>query len=296
MELRHLRYVVAIADNGSVSRAARSLRVAQSAISEQISDLEDEIGVALFDRTHRSIRLTLHGELFLLEARKTLAAAATAVDIARRSQRGEVGQLRIGFFAGGIGTEFPEVIRAFRRAHPMVRLSLVEMPPAGQWKALIDGRIDIGLTRVLEPAYRNELCWESVREDHIVAILPQDHPLVPGPINLSDLAEEPFVLPSRETSPSVFDKVIELCREAGFTPRIASVSSVWSSVVLLVEAGVGIALLPLNLQKESTRDLAFCPLTAPNASIELVMAWPADRDSPLLQSLRELIRHHASNL
>jgi DNA-binding transcriptional LysR family regulator len=296
MELRHLRYLVAIADHGSVSRAARTLHVAQSAVSEQIADLESEIGVSLFDRTHRKIQLTPHGEMFLIEARKTLAAAAYAIEVARGSQRGELGEIRIGFFAGGIGTEFPKVIRAFRTAHPQVRVTLAEMSPTAQWQALLDGRIDIGMTRTLETPYREELCWEKVREDRVVAVLPKDHRLVPGPINLRDLARESFVFSSRETSPALFDKVIELCTEAGFSPRIASVSTVWSSVVLLVEAGVGIALLPLNLQQESTHDLAFCPLTAPNATIELVMAWPAVRDSAILESLRALVRLNASNL
>jgi DNA-binding transcriptional LysR family regulator len=296
MELRHLRYFVATADHGSISRAARTLHVAQSAVSEQIADLETEVGVALFNRTHRQIRLTPHGEMFLVEARKTLASAAYAIEVARGSQRGEVGEMRIGFFAGGIGTEFPKVIRAFRRAHPKVRVSLAEMTPKNQWQALLDGRIDIGLTRILEPPYRAELCWETVRQDRVVAVLPKDHPLVPGPIHLADLARESFVFSSRETSPALFDKVIELCAEAGFSPRIASVSTVWSSVVLLVEAGVGIALLPLNLQQESTHDLAFCPLTAENATIELVMAWPAVRDSALLESLRALVRLNASTL
>jgi DNA-binding transcriptional LysR family regulator len=296
MELRHLRYLVAIADHGSVSRAARTLHVAQSAVSEQIADLEAETGVSLFDRTHRKIRLTPHGEMFLIEARKTLAAAAYAIEVARGSQRGELGEIRIGFFAGGIGIEFPKVIRAFRRAHPQVRVSLAEMSPTAQWQALLDGHIDIGLTRMLETPYRDELRWETVREDAVVAVLPRDHPLVPGPIHLRDLAQEAFVLTARETSPALFDKVIELCSEAGFSPRIAGLSTVWSSVALLVEAGVGISLLPLNLQQETTHDLAYCRLTAPNAFIELVMAWPAVRDSALLQSLRELVRLNASNL
>lgn len=148
--------------------------------------------------------------MFLIEARKTLSAAAYAIEVARGSARGELGEVQIGFFTGGIGAQFPKVIRAFRRAHPQVRVSLAEMPPTAQWQALLDGRIDIGLTRMLEPPYREELLWETVRKDAIVAVLPRDHPLVPSPIDLRDLALEFFVLSSRETSPALFDKVIEL--------------------------------------------------------------------------------------
>jgi DNA-binding transcriptional LysR family regulator len=301
MELRHLRYVVAVAEHGSILRAARSLHVAQSAVSEQLADLEQEIAVSLFDRSSRSIRLTPHGELFLIEARKTLEASLHAVEVAQGSARGERGHLRIGFFAGGIGAGLPAVIRSFRRRHPAVRLTLEEMQPTTQWQALRDGRIDLGFTRRLEPPFADELRSETVRHDAVVAVLPRDHPLVPAPpssgkVDIRELAAESFVLSSRETSPALFDKIIELCSEAGFSPRIAAFSTVWSSVVLLVEAGFGISLLPLNLQQSTAADLAFCPLTAPNATIELVMAWHALRETPALRSLRTLVHAAAARL
>ena len=299
MELRHLRYVVAVAEHGSILRAARSLHVAQSAVSEQLADLEQEIAVPLFDRSSRSLRLTPHGELFLVEAQKTLAASLHAVEVAKGSARGELGHLRIAFFAGGIGAGLPAVIRSFRRLHPAVRLTLEEMQPTTQWQALRDGRIDLGFTRRLEPPFADELRSETVRHDAVVAVLPRDHHLVhqsSGKVDIRDLAAESFVLSFRETSPALFDKIIELCSEAGFSPRIAAFSSVWSSVVLLVEAGFGISLLPLNLQQNTTTDLAFCPLTAQNAAIELVMAWHPHRETPALHSLRTLVHAAASGL
>jgi DNA-binding transcriptional LysR family regulator len=259
MELRHLRYLVAAADNGSFSGAARRLHVAQSAISEQLSDLEQEIGVQLFTRSSRKTSLTSAGELFLAEARQILADADHAVETARRAQRGEIGSLSIGFFAGSVGVNFPRLIRSFRKQHPGVRLSMVEMTSTRQWQALVNGEIDIGFTRRVEPEFRTDLISEILHQDPIVAIVPKGHPVAPGPVDLRDLASEPFVLSSRDTSPAVFDKVIELCSEAGFSPRIASISSVWSSVAVMVQAGEGIALLPLNQQQSRTRDLAFCP-------------------------------------
>jgi DNA-binding transcriptional LysR family regulator len=120
-------------------------------------------------------------------------------------------------------------------------------------------------------------------------VLPKEHPLAPGPINVRDLAGERFVLSSRETSPAVFDKVIELCSEAGFSPKIASISTVWSSVVLMVQAGEGISMLPSNHQQARTSDLAFCPLTAKNAFVDLIIAWSPKRDSAILQSFRSLV-------
>jgi DNA-binding transcriptional LysR family regulator len=292
MELRHLRYLVAVAEQGSFSGAARILHIAQSAISEQLADLEHEVGVALFERTSRKTVLTPAGEVFLEEARRTLLSAEEAIDRARALDRGKIGTLRIGFFAGGTGVNFPRLIRTFRRHTPDVKLSLVEMTSTQQWVALVEGKIDVGFTRRLEPEFRPELQSVLIQEDPIMAILPKNHPAAPGPVDVRDLANERFVLSSRETSPAVFDKAIELCSEAGFSPRIASISSVWSSVVLMVQAGEGVSLLPLNEQQFRTRDLAFCPLKAKNAFVEFVMAWSPRRDTALVRSFRQLALLH----
>lgn len=294
MELRHLRYLIAVAEQGSFTRASHLLNISQSAISEQLADLEEEIGVQLLIRSPRKTILTKPGELFLEEAYRILAASSHAVEVAQRADRGEVGTFRVGFFAGGVGVNFPRLIRDFRKLHRGVQLSLVEMTPMQQWPALIDGRIDIGFTRRIEPEFRAELRSEVIQQDPIVAILPKNHPLVPGPVDLRDLSNEPFVLSSRETSPAVFDKVIELCSEAGFSPRIASISTVWSSVVLMVQAGEGISLLPLNTQQFRTRDLAFCPIKSKNAFVEFVMAWSPKRDSNLTRSFRQLAKTHTT--
>lgn len=290
MELRHLRYFVAIADHGSMSEAARTLYVAQSALSEQMRDLERELGFPLLQRLPRKTVVTPAGETFLKHARQVLSSAEDAVEEARRAFRGEVGTLRVGFFAGGVGENFPRLIRSFRQLHPGVRLSLVEMTPKQQWQALVDERIDIGFTRKLEPQFRALLKAELLYRDPMMAILPKGHPAAPGPIDLRDLAQERFVLSSRDTSPAVFDKVIELCAEAGFSPRIASISTVWSSVALMVQAGEGISLLPFNQQQSRMRDLVFCPLKSKAATVELVMAWSPRRESELLQSFCRLVR------
>jgi DNA-binding transcriptional LysR family regulator len=294
MELRHLRYLIAVAEEGSFSAAARILHVAQSAISEQIANLEEEIGVPLFTRQSRKTKLTAPGELFLKEARRILINADRAIHIARRAHGGEIGELRVGFFAGGMGVDLPHLIQAFRKMAPDVQLSLVEMTPTQQWRALIEGVIDVGFTRRLEPEFRTKLRSEVIKQDPIIAILPRNHPAAPGPVDLKDLAHEPFIVSSRETSPAAFDKLIELCSEAGFSPRIASVCSVWSSVVLMVQAGEGISLLPLNQQQFRTEDLTFCPLKAKNAFIEFVMAWSPERDNNLIRLFRKLAHEHVT--
>ncbi len=295
MELRHLRYFVAVADQGSFSGAARILHIAQSAISEQLANLELEIGASLFSRSRRKTELTAAGEAFLLEAQRLLVQADRAIEVAQKVHRGEAGSLRIGFFAGGVGVNFPRLIRTFRKQHPDVRLSMVEMTPAQQWGALVDDKIDVGFTRRLEPEFRSELSSVVLHQDPMVAILPKHHKAVPGPVDLRDLANERFVVASRDISPAVFDKVIELCSEAGFSPKIVSISSVWSSVALMVQAGEGISLLPVNQQQFRTSDLAFCPLKSKNAFVEFVIAWSPRRDIMLIRSFRQVVLAHSAN-
>ena len=292
MDLRHLRYFCAVAEHQGFSRSARALHVSQSAISEQISDLEREIGVPLLIRGQQKTRLTLQGEVFLSEAKKTLAAADHAVETVRRSARGEIGTLNIGFFNGGTGPDVPAIIKDFRRLHPGVRLSVVDMVPGLQSNALMEGSLDVGFTRPLETPFDQLLHSELLYLDPLVAVFPKDHPRARGPVNLKSLARERFVLVARESSPSLFGKVLALCSEAGFAPQIVSSGVVWSSVVLLVEAGEGIAILPSNLQHGASTNLVFCPLTNRGAAIGLVTAWSPRREGPVLKSFLNLVRDY----
>lgn len=292
MELRPLRYLQAVAVHGSFTGAARVLNISQSTISEQLANLEDEIGVVLLTRSGRRTELTQAGEAFVRQAQQILSDVDHAVEVARGIHRGEAGRLRIGFFSGGIGINFPNLIQAFRRRHPLVQLSLVEMTSPEQWSALRGGQIDIGFTRRLEPEVRSELRSILLHHDPILAILPRNHRAAPGPVDLRDLANEKFVLSSREISPAVYNKVIELCSEAGFSPRIASISTVWASVVLMVQAGEGVSLLPMNEQQFRMRDLSFCRLKARNAYVEYVMAWAPRRDTPLIRAFRQIALAH----
>jgi DNA-binding transcriptional LysR family regulator len=292
MELRHLRYFCSVAMHQGFSRSARELHVSQSAISEQISDLEREVGVPLLNRGQQKTTLTIPGEIFLDEARKILSAAERAIQTAQRASRGEIGTLTIGFFNGGTGSDVPAIIKHFRRLHPDVRVSVVDMVPGLQSTALVEGKIDVAFTRPLETPFDQLLGSELLYEDPLVAVFPKGHPLARKPVDLRTLAKEPFVLVARESSPSLFGKILHLCSKAGFSPRVVSTGVAWASVVLLVEAGEGIAILPSNLQHGASRNLAFCPLTNPNAKIGLAMAWSSRREGPVLQEFLELVRNY----
>lgn len=290
MELRHLRYFCAVAHWQGFNRAAHALHVSQSAVSEQILDLEREIGAPLLNRSQRRISLTPAGEAFLEDARKILAASASALDRARRSARGEIGSLRTAFLVWGVSTFLPRVIREFRHLHPGVHLSLAEMLPAAQSEALLRGALDVGFTRPLQPPYSARLRSEILLHDPLIAVLPGDHPLGRRPIALRELADESFVLCERDVSPTLFDRITSLCEQAGFSPRIVQTSNVLSSVLSLVEAGEGVALIPSSLGQVRNSELAFCPITEPQGSIELVMAWSPEREGAVQQLFLEFVR------
>lgn len=290
MELRHLRYFCAVAEWHGFSQAARKLHVSQSAISEQISDLENEIGAPLLHRDKRQVSLTAHGEVFLREAKKILLEAEKAVELTRSSMRGEIGTLSIGFFVWGTGSFFPKLVREFRRRHPNVRLSLHELTPAYQVEAFLTGKIDVGFTRPLEPPFDRTLRSELLYEDPIVAVLPKTHPLAKGPIPIEALASETFVLCDRLTSPTLFDVIITSCRKAGFSPRITNTSTVWSGVLTLVEAGEGIGLVPLGLRHLMSSKLVFCPLLKSTASVGLVLAWRPEGNNVIQKAFLDLVR------
>lgn len=285
MELRHLTYFVTIAAAGGFGKAARSLNVSQSAISEQMRDLEEEVGAALIDRTHRQIRLTAQGEVFLAGALATLQAAERAVQAVQQSLRGEIGNLTIGFFVGGNGSFFPAVIRDFRKHHGNVHVSLVEMTPIRQVEALLRGDIDIAFTRPLPAHLQGQLSYKHVYTEPLYAVLPKDHPAArQRQVDVLSLQKERFVMVERSGSLAVFDKIISFCNEAGFSPNIAATASVSSGVLALVEAGEGVSIIPEGSRFLASKEITFVPLAGAGAFVDLVMAWSPTRMNPLMRA------------
>jgi DNA-binding transcriptional LysR family regulator len=291
MELRHLRYFETVADTGGFSRAARLLHVSQSAISEQIRDLEDEVGVPLLVRDHHRVKLTPHGAIFLEEIRRTLQSAAHAVELAQSSMRGELGTVRIGFFVGGTGDYFARLIRAFRARYPGVRVTLVELTPVRQQEELLAGRIDLAFTRAIEAAHRGTVAVEHLYQEPLVLVLPPGHRLARRRYGLEDLPSLPFVMVERRTSLQLFDRVIRFCAEAGFSPRIVATASVSAGVLTLVQAGEGVAILPVNAQHLSPSELVFRKLPGPTPpTVDLVVAWRRGGETALVRAFLELMR------
>ena len=287
MELRHLRYFKAVAESGGFARAARLLHVAQSAISGQIHDLEQELGVPLFDRAKRQIRLTYHGELFLKDAKTVLASADSAVANVQRSLRGEVGTLTIGFFAGGTGPFFPAIIKEYKRRFQDVQVSLVEMTSVMHHKALQAGTIDVAFTRPAPPpSDAATLHFEHHHSDRLSVAMLKSHPLAKKrSIFIRELVDERFIIVDRNNAPFAFDKVISLCAEAGFSPRIGTMASNAVGVIALVEAGEGVAVMS---HAWPGNEVAFVPLADRAAFMDLVIAWAPQHENPVLRSFLDV--------
>lgn len=292
MELRHLRYFRAVAEFGSVTAAARRLNISQSSISEQIGDLEEELGCVLFDRSGRQVRLTAQGQVFLEEARRTLNDAQRAIDVTRRSMRGEVGTLAVGFFLWGSGGFFPRVIRDFRKLRPGIRLSLIEMHATEQLPALEEGRIDIGLTRPLQPPHDRVLRSELLYRDPVVVAMRPEHPLARSTVKPAALAGERMVLTERRSNPAHFDSILAMCATEGFSPQISNTSATWSGVLTLVEAGEGIALVPSGVKNLRMRGLVFRPLGPGALSLGIAVAWNPRNEGPVVLEFLRLLREY----
>ena len=289
MELRHLRYFVTVAEELHFGRAAVRLFISQPPLSQQIQQLEREIGVPLLFRTSRRVQLTPAGEIFLRDSRRLLADAAQAVQSARRAARGETGWLGIGFAASATYNLLPAVLHDFRASFPSIELSLVELNAAEQAAALHDRSIHVGFARppVLDPAF----FVDSVLREPYVAALPQAHSLAAkSKVSLPELAPEPFISFPELPSPSYAGAVREACESAGFTPLVVQEVREMQTAISLVVAGLGIALLPASAANLHRAGLVLLPLEEPAPQTELAVLVRRNDPSPVLENFLAIVR------
>lgn len=291
MELRHLRYFSAVAQHLNYSEASRRLHVAQPAISQTILDLEAELGVKLLFRTKRSVQLTAAGTTFLRETEDILRRAGEAARLAQRAARGEVGSLGIGFFGAASSPILPSLVQTYRRKFPDVELHLYEMNPDQQLAAFDDGRIQIGFSRPLPPDRCIEFEEETVYLDHLAIALPETHPLAKQKVvRLKSLAGEPFVQFHRQGAPGLFDKVINTCSRAGFSPRIINEPNFMATVMTLVESGLGVSLIPRCVRSLNRIHVAIRPISPKSARIPLCVNWRKSETSPIVAAFLDNLR------
>ena len=289
MELRHLRYFIAVAEELHFGRAAARLFIAQPPLSQQIQQLERELGVALFARTSRRVQLTPAGDAFLAEARQILAHLETAAETAKRTARGETGWLGIGFAASATYDLLPAVLHDFRAAFPEVALSLQELNAAEQASALREKIIHVGFARPYAP--EPDVVVGAVRLEPFLAALPEAHPLArQDSLRLSVLAEEPFISFPEAPRPSYAEVVRLACEEAGFMPRVRQEVREMQTALSLVAAGFGVALLPASVRHLRRDGVVYRPLEEPAPRTELSVVSRADDPSPVLQNFLAIVQ------
>ena len=276
MDLRQLRYFIALAETGNFHRAAERLNMAQPPLSVAIRKLEEELGTPLFERESRGVRLTDAGRAALPAARAAVEQAALVRDVVRQGAVGESGSLSVGFVGSAISAALPRIIPAFRNRYPKVDLRLEEMTSVSIAEALAARNLDVGLVR-LPLVKPGDLAISVIEYDEIVAALLVDHPLARRrSLRLVDLAEEPLVL---HGPVSVLRSVVMLaCQRAGFIPRIAQEATQVQTILSLVQSGLGIALVPAGMSRIAPEGVRLLRLAEP-LSIEMGIAARHDADA-----------------
>lgn len=289
MEFRHLRYFIAVAEEGSFIRAAKRLNMAQPPLSRQIQDLEEELEFQLFDRSKRQVELTEAGRLFLERAYRIHSQIEQAVDDARRISRGEIGRLRVGY----INTTFYDIprkmLRVFRNRFPQVVLVLQELLTAEQIEALHYSQIDVGFA--IMPTNDESLSEEIAFRDKFVVALPESHPLAHEPfVNLEALSNEFFILHPHKIKSIFYDKILKLCRQAGFTPKVSQEVIQIHTAVNMVAAGMGVAIVPGCAENIRVSGVVFKALYQSSPTLDLGVVWRKDDPSPVLKAFLNVVR------
>ncbi|MGW4038201.1 LysR family transcriptional regulator [Streptomyces sp. NPDC004778] len=285
MELRHLNAFLAVAEELHFGRAAKRLQMAQPPLSQQIRQLEKELGVQLFHRNTRSVRLTSAGETFLEPVRTVLDDLDTAVRAARSAGIGEYGRVTIGFAGASSHETLPRLTRAVRAAHPGLELVMTGQTYANTALSRVaDGSLDLGFVRL--PVTRPGVAHRVIDEEELVCALSSDHPLARREtVPLDVLAGEPFVSFPANSGSTVRDAMTGACENAGFTPRIVQEAPDSYTILALVAAGVGVTLTVTSVQHIQQNGLVYRPLAGPAVRLRAALAWRADNPSAALRAV-----------
>lgn len=288
LEFRHLRYCVALAEEANFSRAAARLHITQPPLTRQIRQLEDELGVQLFVRTHKGVEITAAGETFLNDAYKILAFADQAAERTRKADRGELGRLDVGIFGSAVLNIIPRLLLNFRQMFPEVDITLHNLTKYAQIEALREGRLTIGFNRILPD--ETDMTVEPVINEEIVVALKAGHRLAAmAEIPLAELAGEPLILFPNQPRPSLADEVIAHCRAAGFHPQIVQEAGDVVVSVALVSIGFGVCLVPESGRNLQLPEVVYRPLQAPAPTIDLDCVYRTDDDSPILEAFLGIV-------
>ena len=274
MELRHLRYFKAVADELNFTRAATGLRVAQSAVSSQIQDLENELGVVLLERSRRRVRLTAAGQAFVEATERILRSVEDASRQARRIGHGEYGTLAVGFIGSQSHEWMPRVLKRFRAKYPEVEVTLTEIHPSQQLDALLARTLDVGLVGPIAGKTPPGLRLECFSEEWPFVGMTNDHRFARlHKVALAQLKDEPFIFTSEKNSPSYRSLISRMCERAGFIPRVVQEVDRARTGVQYVAAGFGISIFAEHISRLPAPGMRFVPLSGPVQKMRYGIAW-----------------------
>ncbi len=274
MELRHLRYFIAVAEDENVSRAALKLHVSQPALSRQIRDLEDELGFLLLERSAKSVRLTEAGRTFLVEARAVIQRADDAVKAARAVATGGRGELHVGYAPSLTARILPQVLRAFQAETPNVRVKLHDLSTEEMLAGLHEGKLQAAFLVRLPPATLRGLRFEELARDPICLAVAPRHPLANrSTVTLAEAAREPLITYSQKDYPEAHDHLATMFAAVKAKPRIAEEHDSVSSLIAAVEAGNGVAIAPQSLTCTAGPRLKLIPFSPPPSPLIIGVAW-----------------------
>lgn len=299
-DLRQLRYFVEVAETLSFTQAAQRLHISQPPLSQQIQSLEGDLGVRLLDRNRRRVALTEPGRLFLVEAKAILARAESARTVVTEAAAGFTGQLRLAYAVSvSFHPALPETLLRFSHAAPGVSLHLGEMLTGAQYDAILSGQIDVGLLRAHPEGVANtrQLNVEVIDHEPLVMALPSLHRLAKRPaVRMQELSAERFVSPPRTQAATLNDRLTLLANKAGFRPNIRQEAQQIPSLLPLVAAGLGVALVPASLRAVHLQGITFVPVDDPEAHLLLAVASRVDNTSPVLESFLRTVRDARAKL
>lgn len=285
LDFRRLRYFVAVAEELHFGRAARRLNLSQPPLSVQIQTLEREIGTPLLTRTKRRVALTEAGQVLLEESRRLITQAESAIVHTRRAASGEVGRLTVGFVSTVDYSVLPVLVRRFRRKHPGVALRLLELTSDRQRAMLLSGDLDLGLS--ILPSASSELAARVILREPLIAAVSSAHPLAGTRrrVRADALRDDGFIIFPRALAPGLYDLVIACCQRAGFTPVLAQEAIQMQTILGLVAAGVGVAVVPACMAILQRPDIRYLHLTPVRNVVETSAIWHAENGSPTLAAL-----------
>lgn len=291
LDLRRLRYFLMVAQELHFGRAAQRLHLAQPPLTRQISALEHDLGFRLFDRSSRAVTLTAQGRCFLPYARAVLEQVEQASHMAHKLAAGTAGQLTLGYASSiALADGFSQALQVFGQRFPDVQLRLVEGASAGQWSQILDGRIDIGLSRLLPPGEQNAVQVLALGAEPLLAALPADDPLAGhGPLTLAQLSERPLILYPADYGSGLNQSIETLFQRAGLTLKTGPRGLQITSIIALVAAGQGVALVPACTQALAKAGVVYRPVVDQAAVAPLLVLTRARERSVLVEAFLAVI-------